>query len=294
MSKHTPKQPQKQTSQEETAIQLSMLQKIEGLENWEHIRREEINGIMYYSILDIFKFYGDTQNYQREWQQVQKTLEKQGFGSDTDSVQLLMHKFEGQGQRDTPIATREVFFRIAQSTNFKNWEHIRRAMSQALDEKVESAIQKKMRQTIEYYEGVGWGNRPEIFALRAQLEANISLEELKASISKLLTFTAKEWQNFHSIEIQTLLGKTIGQIKEARDPKKSARTNMNPLEANALVHGERDLNYLLSLQGNVDSQRIFDMVQLVFEPIGRNLQSTLDRLGYDALTGLPLLGDGKK
>lgn len=270
--------------------QLELFQSVENLENWENVRRAEIQGEMYYSVLDIFKFYGDTTNAAQEWKTALGTLEKQGFRSD---IEIIQHRFEGQGQRDTPVATREVFFRIAQSTTFKHWENVRRAMSKALDEKVESAIQKKMRQTIEYYESVGWGNRPEVFTLRSQLEASISLEELKASIDKLLKMSREEWANFHSLEIKTLLGKTISQIQKARDPKKSARGNMTPLELNALVHGEKDLNYLLSLQGNIDAQRIFNLVQMVFEPIGRNLQFTLEQLGIDPLTGKPILPSGK-
>lgn len=254
--------------------------------HWEEIRKVEVNGEMFYSILDIFKFFGDSSNPTMAWKQTYERMIKQGFEGSND---LLEHAFEGKGQRQTPIANRTAFFRIAQSTNFKHWEEIRMFMAEAAKEKVESQPQTKMRQTIEYYEAVGWGNRPEIMTLKSRYDASVTLGELKDCISKLLSLTGKEWANFHSTEIQVLLGLTITQLKNARDPKKSARENLNALELNALTHAERDLMYILSIQGNVDSQRLMDNVRIVFTPIGENLQRTLNFIGVSALTGFPVL-----
>lgn len=260
------------------------------LEHWENIRRAEINGAIHYSILDIFKFYGDTTNYRQEWQTVQKTLEKQGFRS---GIEIIQHRFEGQGQRDTPVAGLEVFLRIAQVTSFKHWENIRRAMSTALAREIESAVQKKMRQTIDYYDSVGWGSRPEINLLRAKYEASQTLVDVKNAVSGLVTLAGYEWADFFSTEIQSLLGFAISEVKKARNAK-SVRDSLNVFEYNALTHAERDLIALLSIQKNVDKQRLISTVQMVFIPIGKNLQTMLDNIGYNALTGLPALTEGKR
>lgn len=260
----------------------------DALEHWEHIRRAELNGAMHYSVLDIFKFYGDTTNAAQEWRTVLGTLEKQGFRSD---IEIIQHRFGGQGQRDTPVAPLEVFLRIAQVTSFKHWEHIRRAMSSALAREIESTAQKKMRQTIDYYDSVGWGNRPEINLLRAKYEASQSLADVKSAISGLVTLTGYEWADFFSVEIQSLLGFAISEVKRARSAK-SVRDSLNVFEYNALTHAERDLIALLSIQKQVDKQRLISTVQMVFVPIGKNLQAMLDNIGYNALTGLPALPSG--
>lgn len=260
----------------------------DSLQHWEHIRRAELDGTMCYSILDIFKFYGDTTNAAQEWKTVLGTLEKQGFRSD---IEIIQHRFEGQGQRNTPVASLEVFLRIAQVTSFKHWEHIRRAMSGALAREIESQTQKKMRQTIEYYESFDMGAKPEIILLKSKYDASKALGEVKSCISGMMKLSSYEWASFHSTEIQALLGMTIKQIKDARNAK-SVRDSLNSFELNALVHAERDLIALLSMQANVDNQRLLDSVRMVYQPIGENLQRMLDMIGIDALSGKYQLTSG--
>lgn len=273
MKNHSMKQP---------PTQLALFENT-GLEHWEDVRRAEINGVMFYSVLDIFKFYGDSSNPTMAWKQTKERLRKQGFRGSND---LLEHSFDGKGQRNTPVATLEVFLRIAQSTNFKHWEDVRRAMSGALAEKIENAIDKKMRQTINYYESFDMGNKPEILLLRSKLEARQSLYEIKSLISQLVD--SPNFQDFHTEEYRSLLGVTVGAIKKARNAK-SVRDSLNVFEYNALTHGERDLIAILSMQGNVDNQRLLDNVRLVFTPLGENLRTMLESIGIDVLSGQPLL-----
>ena len=85
--------------------------------HWEEIRKVEIDNKMFYSVLDIFKYFGDSSNPTVAWKQTLDRMIKQGFEGSND---LLEHTFEGKGQRQTPIANQTAFFRIAQATNFKH------------------------------------------------------------------------------------------------------------------------------------------------------------------------------
>lgn len=276
----------KKKSSQDTSKQMTLFSSFK--KQWEEIRKVELEGEMYYSILDIFKHFGDSSNPTHAWKLTQERMRKQGFQGSND---MLEHTFEGRGQRKTPVVNEKGFFRIAQSTDFKQWEEIRDFMAQAAKEKRESLTQKKILKTIEYYDSVGWGNRPEILTLKGKYAASQSLIEVKGAISDLVTLTGYEWSDFFSAEIQALLGFAISEVKKARNAK-SVRDSLNALEYNALIHAESDLIVLLSLQKTMDSRKLLETVRMVFIPIGKNLQNMLDNIGYNALTGLPLLQSG--
>lgn len=160
-------------------------------------------------------------------------------------------------------------------------------------EKMLSVAQSRMMQDIERHEKANLGNRPEIVLLRSKLEATQTLAELKSNITKILAMTSKDWQNFHSAEIQALLGLTVTQLRKARDVKTSVRDSLNAFELNSLTYAERQLMAILSMQGAVNTQKLIDSVQLIFTPIGENLRALLETIGIDVLTGKPLLGSGE-
>lgn len=160
-------------------------------------------------------------------------------------------------------------------------------------EKMLSAAQARMQSDIDRHEKAGLGNRPEIELLRSQLELSQTLNEIKASISRLLELSKQEWIDFHNEECWQLLGYTAKQIKNARDPKKSARGNLNMFEGNSMNYCERQLISLLSLQGTIDNQRLKDSIKFIFSPVGENLRGMLESIGIDALTGKYTLPSGK-
>lgn len=282
----------KKHSKQESPSQLSLFQDA-NIQHWEQIRKVEINSEMFYSVLDIFKFYGEGQNPSRDWKNTLANMKRAGYSQTTDLVDYVFEGADGKNKKPTPIANIKGMFRIAQSARFQHWEQIRDYMAQAAKEKVESQTQKKIRQTIEYYESFNLGDKPEIILLKSKYEASQALIEVKSCISNMLTLSSYEWADFHSAEIQTLLGFTLKQIREARKAK-SVRDSLNVLEYNALTHAERDLIFLLGMQANVDNQRLMDTVRLVYKPIGENLQRMLETIGIDALSGKPTLPSGKK
>ncbi|MBI5930302.1 MAG: hypothetical protein HY862_13410 [Chloroflexi bacterium] len=103
------------------------------------IRKVIINGVMHFSVIDVFKNYGSgSKAPKQEWQRAKQRLEEQGF--DVDSF-VRPHQFSGQGQRPTPVANFDTFLRIAMIVSFKNWEGIREYMVTATHEKIEAQLE---------------------------------------------------------------------------------------------------------------------------------------------------------
>jgi hypothetical protein len=65
------------------------------------IRRVEISGVLFFSVLDVFKHYNAT-NPVQSWRGVEKRLQEK---TPEILAQTQIYQFPGQGQRLTPIAT---------------------------------------------------------------------------------------------------------------------------------------------------------------------------------------------
>ncbi|MBZ0315471.1 MAG: hypothetical protein K8L91_03565 [Anaerolineae bacterium] len=110
------------------------------------IRKVIINGVMYFSVIDVFKHYGNAGNPHQSWETAKAHLIEQGFlsspknGEPTDD-KIKIHQFPGKGQRPTPVADFDTFLRIAMVAKFKNWEGIREYMVTATHEKIEAQIE---------------------------------------------------------------------------------------------------------------------------------------------------------
>jgi len=79
----------------------------------ERIRSLKIDGVMYFSVLDIFEHYGSKgseSNPRKYWARAKALIEKQPGDVVTG---LMQHKFPGQGSRETPIATHATIQAIA-------------------------------------------------------------------------------------------------------------------------------------------------------------------------------------
>ncbi len=105
------------------------------------IRRIEIDGVMHFSVLDVFQHYGSKANPIQSWAAAKRRLEKQGFDSSTQIVEL---QFPGERQRKTPVATFTTFLRIAQVTDFKQWEHIRQWMAEVAHERIQEEVNPEL------------------------------------------------------------------------------------------------------------------------------------------------------
>ncbi|GIK65050.1 MAG: hypothetical protein BroJett018_28440 [Chloroflexota bacterium] len=82
-----------------------------GLEQFQEfddtIRKVAINGVMYFSVIDVFKNYGSgSTDVHKEWERAKERLEEEGFEVGSH---LKLHQFSGQGQRQTPLITMEIW-----------------------------------------------------------------------------------------------------------------------------------------------------------------------------------------
>jgi hypothetical protein len=225
--------------------------------------------------------------------------------SSISNVSLDYHASDGKTyQRD--FADDETLYLLSQylrpSENRPMLDEIRQFLASSgkwMDEwrinpdKMLSVAQARLQADIERYEKAGYGNHPNILQSKAKLELSIALKELKSSVSRLVTMTGKEWGQFHDAEIWALLGYTSKQIKAARNPKLSARDNLNIFESNGLKYCEQQLIALLSMQKQIDTRRLKDTVQFIFAPVGENLRGMMESIGMDVLTGQYQLPSGK-
>lgn len=266
--------------------QLSLFQQVNDLEHWNEIRRVELNGEMFYSVLDIFKFYGDTTNYRQEWKTTLGQLEKQGFSYSTEIIQYQFEGSDGRRKAATPIANLEVFLRIAQATSFKHWEDIRRFMSGAAAEKLQSQAERKRRNIIEKHEKAGYGDAPEIQRLRARDENIRVYKDLKTVIGQIVD--NPNWASITNAEYTALFGMVSKQLKTLLNSE-SIRDSIGSHQLHALTYAEAVLRDLLKAQGETSNERILETIKFAIEPIGHHLQSVSDALGVHPVTGKPLL-----
>lgn len=67
----------------------------------DRIRRQEVDGVTYFSVLDVFHHYGKAKNPTTSWKTALKRLENQGF----DRAREILDKQMESGGRPTPFAT---------------------------------------------------------------------------------------------------------------------------------------------------------------------------------------------
>lgn len=90
-----------------------------------HVRKVILDGVEHYSILDVFELHGSKgarENPSKYWSRTVKRMSEQG--ADIPSL-VSLYQFEGERQRETPVATLEAFMRIAQTAEFHDWEPLR-------------------------------------------------------------------------------------------------------------------------------------------------------------------------
>lgn len=256
------------------------------------IRRVKINSVIYFSIIDIFRYYSEAANAARSWGIVETFLIKQGAisegwpdGGDTQNVLLRMHKFEGKGQRPTPVGTFSAVMRIAQVTTFKNWEFLRQWMAELADQQVQIAAKNRLRNVVTQ----SHLNRGKSLNHAKTLSKNLwTFEELAKHIIRLceITMITKVIDQ----EYMTLLGETQKRLKEMLHTRSThaIREGLPELQMQYLELGETGLNAILQ---NIDSIKPDDLLALVvkvFMPLAEHLRMICDTMEIHRVTSKPL------
>lgn len=252
------------------------------------IRHTSIDEEMYFSVIDVFEYYGSgSVNPRVEWERAQKRLKEQGFDVVT---KVLQHQFDGQGQRNTPVATFNTFLRIAQIVTFKEWENIRQYMADAAQQKIEAGAKRKRDKNISMYERAGLGDHPVTEHLKARNDSITQLNQLKTAISKVCD--DPKWASIHNQEYVALFGEVAGNLKKILNTKE-IREGLPTPQLRALTYAESLLQQVILRRERLSNDQLLNIITDVIAPIGIHLKAVSDMLGIHPITGKPLLNSGK-
>ncbi|MBI5930522.1 MAG: hypothetical protein HY862_14535 [Chloroflexi bacterium] len=251
-----------------------------GLEQFQEfdgtIRKVIINGVMHFSVIDVFKNYGSkSTNPRMEWSEAQKKLDQQGF----DVVnRILQHQFPGQGQRPTPVADFDTFLRIAMIVTFKNWEGIRDYMVTATREKIE-AIADAQRERDEIRQR---SKRIRLSYTETLVETH---EKSKPDFARA-TNAGRGLFDMVTSQLVEYLGLNESQARRLRDHLGDlALTGITMYEALA----KHDM---LAFGDALNHQQQADMTYQAAREILQIVKPRADRLKIDLVSGKPLLSPG--
>lgn len=259
----------------------------------ERIRRVEIDGVMYFSVLDVFTHYGKAKNSRTSWKTALARLEKQGFDSGREILQL---QFEGERQRETPVATFKTMLRIAQVTDFKEWESMRAWMAEIAHERIEELANPelgytrgKQRAELAYQKqgkSAAWmANRFRGIDAR-KTYTDVVQATHETNQPNFAALTAREYQEVLGMtksEIVTALGLSKGQVHNFRD-------HLNMFALKALESAEMTAAQKMEMLGRQLSDK--EQMEIIvkeaqrFAPVFRDAAADL---GIDLATGRPLL-----
>lgn len=260
------------------------------------IRRVVIDDVTYFSILDVFEYYGKARNSRTSWATALRRLERQGFEG---SREILQHKFDGKGQRITPLATFKTFLRISQVTDFTEWEPIRQWMADVANERIEEELNpllgiRNAERRIEYHKRrylTAQLNRGEtvenaLDALPQRIEAvdvfKLLTDEIKLKITNPQygkVINAEYWSMFHAKadELRKLL--SSDSIRDALPPAQLALIKSAELMIREVVKNAEHMTM----------QDLLDAIDEIVTPMGAILLNASRLAGVHHVTGKPLL-----
>lgn len=254
------------------------------------IRQDTINERVHFSILDIFQYYGKAKNPTSSWKTALKFLKKQGFDQ---SREILDWRPDGQnGGKATPFATFDVILRIAQVTEFKEWEPLRRWMAETAHERIEESadpelgIQRAVERATQRYQELG---KSDIW-IRDRLEAIDDYKMLCQSIDKVCA--NPQYGVIVNSEYVSLFGMMAASLKVILKTK-SIRDSLPELQLAHLHTAEISLRMLLDRSESMTTNAICEAAQDICRPLNASLISISRVLGVHHVTGQPLLEHGE-
>lgn len=176
------------------------------------IRKVQINGEWHFSIIDIFEHYGSgSTNPKREWQRVKDKLSEQG----SDVVpNMVLHQFEGQGQRKTPLASLSAILRIAQVVTFQNWEGLRQWMADLAAREIQGLQEKAMIRHRLYNKLVNEGFTPQ--EAQQWIDARVELKTSRQEMTDTWRqhgVTGRDFGRLTNEVTEVAVGKTATELK---------------------------------------------------------------------------------
>lgn len=253
-----------------------------GLEQFQEfdgtIRKVIINGVMHFSVIDVFKNYGSgSTDVHKEWERAKKRLIEQGFDVPTF---VSEHKFPGRGQRPTPVADFDTFLRIAMIVTFKNWEGIREYMVTATREKID-AIADAQREREEIRQR---SKRIRLSYAETLVETH---EKGKPNFPRATNAGYRGLFNMVTAQLVEYLGLNESQARRLRD-------HLGDLALTGIAMYEALAKHdMLAFGDALNDKQQADMTYEAAREILQIVKPRADRLKIDLLSGKPLLSPGE-
>jgi hypothetical protein len=258
------------------------------------IRRVMVDGIEYFSCVDIMACFTDTANARRLWSDTKKRLERDGVQVYDSIVQLKMTSPKDGKAYATDCADGQTIIRIIQSIPSPKAEPLRQWMAElgyrALEEAAnpELAVRRR-RAELAKLEKAGYGNHPETQRLRDRDNSIEVFKSLKHSIAQVCEHP--KWGQIINAEYQALFGEITSQLKIILQTE-NVRDGLPSLQLTWLTASERTLQAVIAQQDRLTNEQILDVIEECIVPIGNHLRRICQQLDIHHITGKPLLGEG--
>lgn len=255
----------------------------------ERIRSVTIGNEQFFSLFDILAIHGSdgsAKNPRVYWQRAKERMESQGV----DVVTLaLQHRFEGQGQRDTPVVNLDGFLRVVQAIDIPEWEPIRDWMAKQAAKTLKNNREIKILTGAKINQGMS-PLEAQDFA-RQTIVARETRNDWTAAL-KAAVIDSINYAQATNTEYVGLFGKTAKQIKEATGF--SVARDAMTTEGRAIVAAvESTMTKMFAQHDDLTFEQALEIVRQVCAAYRISVVSVERLLGIDISTGLPLVGAGK-
>ena len=261
----------------------------------ERIRRIEIDGVMCFSILDVFQHYGSkgsADNPTKYWKRAEKRLLKQG----SDLPGVVQRPIE-RGGRPTPFAPFKFFLRLVQVVEIAEWENIRQWMAEVANERIEETanpelgITRAEQRYIESQRSQGLSEAQAQQALSLRRDGKVQFKLLTDAIQAVVD--QPNYAQIVNAEYEPLFGKLAAQL-EIILKTDSVRDALPALQLQYVRTADMKMRELLRHADRMDNARACHIMCTIATKLGEDLQEFCEMLGIDRITGARLLNSGKR
>lgn len=240
----------------------------------DRIRRVEIDGETWFSVLDVFQHYGYAKNPTTSWRTALNHLLKQGF----DQTREILEWRNGaeNGGRKTPYAKFKTFLRIAQVAEIKEWESIREWMAEVAHERIEEIRNPELgvkRATTRYLKAraeQGESAESAMAALPMRIKAIDTFKALMATVQQICT-DSPQYGQLVDTEYMGLFRATATELKNALVTK-SVRDSLSPLQLSYLETTERSIEAILKNAARMSMGQIKEVARRIAGRLGEQLR----------------------
>lgn len=239
----------------------------------DRIRRVEIDGETWFSVLDVFKHYGKKANPTQSWAVALKHLQGQGFDSSTQIVEW--RNGAENGGRKTPYAKFKTFLRIAQVAEIKEWESIREWMAEVAHERIEETrkpelgVNRAMTRYLKARAERGESAESAMAALPMRIKAIDTFKSLMEVVQRVCSDTP-QYGPLVDTEYRALFHATATELK-LKLATRSVRDSLTHVQLGFLENTERSISYVVERSGSMSMAQIKRVAERIATSMGQQL-----------------------